>query len=157
MAHHHHTTVAGTRGESPPEWAMMPLLAQVAALEAAVYSKTDTSTIAAPSTGGGPAHGRSARMWEQWKYYCYGCGLNISHNTPNALLGKPSPVNNNAHDKPQWGDWEDVSQTTQTTIKTYKAALLTNLHPLGTKLATTGPTQYGTLDSAATDHFPPAS
>eukprot|EP00536_Pseudo-nitzschia_multiseries_P016384 jgi/Psemu1/46010/gm1.46010_g len=36
--------------------------------------------------------------------------------------------------------------------KTYKAALLTILHPLGKSLM-----QYGALDSAATDHFLPAT
>eukprot|EP00536_Pseudo-nitzschia_multiseries_P011685 jgi/Psemu1/29697/gm1.29697_g len=81
-----------TVGESePPEWERA-LSAQVAALQAAAHAKTDSITITT-FTGSDP---RLARTWKQLKFYCYQCGVNLSHHTPQCPLCKSSwDFNNN--------------------------------------------------------------
>eukprot|EP00536_Pseudo-nitzschia_multiseries_P009617 jgi/Psemu1/23703/gm1.23703_g len=139
----------------PPEWARA-LSAQVTALQATVHAKKAGN--GPRTTSGGP---QPARTWKQWKFYCYQCVHHIKVTTHRGGNNKKdqlwmkwcSPINSNAYDKSQWGDCEDVSRVLmQSMAKTCKAALLINLHPLGSTLA-----QYRALDSAATDHFLPAS
>eukprot|EP00536_Pseudo-nitzschia_multiseries_P002668 jgi/Psemu1/5986/gm1.5986_g len=123
-----------------------------ALIQANVYSKADISIITAFSTGGP----RPVRTWKQWKFYCYGGGVNIFHNTPQCPR-KTEVKDFQAHITatkvdPQGATTGRTMQITQPTIKTYKAALLTNLHPLGTTLV-----QFRALDLAATNRFLPFS